>query len=441
MGATQIYDFQYDIGLYGIEVANDEESYYDSIFDLDRETLENYGHMEYILILYETGELPDTNSYELYHPPLNYMILAGFLHVMDLFNLSSQFKIEALEFVPVVYSVIILWICYRIMREIGFSKKQTIIPFSLLTFGSIFIYMSKMINNDELCTLFSIASVLFLIKWNKEPSYKNTIWLALMIGLGGMTKTSILVMALPLIFVYIKKIYVIHKDKKMLKKVIIEGIIFSLITLPLILWYPIRNYIKFGQVPFSVLEASETLAVSSTSFVSRWILNSEIFDNLLILSASNVWAYVINSSIYFVMAYNVFPVSVSMVFKVISIILIIISLVGMIKYSILTIIKAANGKNDENGDSIYILTITYLAWMIGFISVNISLPYSCTMHLRYILVPMMIGIIYIGMLYNNAKHKNTKTVINGLTVLYNVISVAIIIYASTYYAVTYTVTF
>ena len=57
-----------------------------------------------------------------------------------------------------------------------------------------------------LVNLLMLISVLYLIKWYKNPTYKNISIQAISIGLAGMTKTSVLVMAIPIIFVYMKKV-------------------------------------------------------------------------------------------------------------------------------------------------------------------------------------------------------------------------------------------
>lgn len=414
MLAINIDTFQYDIGIQD----GFDKTYYDKFFEFDRTALIEYGHLEYILRIYSTGALLETNMHQAYHPPLNHLISAGFIKILDFFGASNEFKIEALEFPPFIYSICILLVAYKIMKEIGLNKKQTIIPMAIIAFHPLFIFMSRLINNDQLVTLFTLISVLYLLKWYKVPNYKNTLILALSIGLGGMAKTSIIVMVIPLIFTYMKKLAESIDDSKIVKKILIQGLLFSLISLPLLFWYPLRNAIKFGQAPFSIATALDTLKVANTNFSARWIINGEIFNNLLLQDASNVWAYVINSSIMFMIEATVIPNNLSLILRILSLLLIVISIIGIFKLT----------KKDNNKNLLYILIATYLAWIIGFIYFNISLPYSCTMHARYIVVSMLIGIIYIGMFYNNLENSLFKNILKIIITLFVVISIIFVIY-------------
>jgi len=406
--------FQYDIGIKN----GFNEEFYDKFFDFDRTVLKENGHLEYILRIYSNGKLLESNTNQAYHPPLNHIILASFIKLLDVVGLSNKLKIEALEIPGVVYSILILVLAYKIMKEIGFNHKQIILPFSLITFHPLFIYMSRLINNDQLVILFTLLSILYLLKWYKEPTYKNTIIIAVAIGLGAMSKTSIVVMAIPLIFAYLNKLYKSVENFNLVKKIIIEGILFAIIALPLILWYPVRNFIKFEQPLFSVVSALDILKVNSTTFCDRWILNNELFSNTLASNASNVWAYVINSSIAFMMEIKIIPKTLAIILKIMSLLLIIISFIGFFKYT---------NKNANKG-LLYILCMTYIYWIIGFIFFNISLPYSCTMHARYIVVAMIIGIMYIGIFYNNIKNRYLKFLIKNLIILFEIISIVFILY-------------
>ena len=44
------------------------------------------GHEAYAWTLFTTGKLPTTNDYQFYHPPLNAMVQAAFMHIVDGFT-------------------------------------------------------------------------------------------------------------------------------------------------------------------------------------------------------------------------------------------------------------------------------------------------------------------------------------------------------------------
>jgi 4-amino-4-deoxy-L-arabinose transferase-like glycosyltransferase len=409
MLSTKVYQFQYDLGIQNI---SNENVNYDIFFNLDRNYVKENGNMEYLIRIYQTGKLLDSNTNQAYHPPLHHYISAGVMRICDLFGASNEFKLESAEFPAFVYSILIMVVVYQITKELNFKDTTKILVMLMVALNPLLIYLSKLINNDPLVTLFIIASVLYLIRWYKNPNMKWTCLLALSIGLGASTKTSIVVMFAPLIVTYIMKLYMSVDDSKLVKKIILYGIVFSIISLPLVLWYPIRNAIKFNQPPFGVLSASSELAVEKTDFVNRWLINSEIFANKLELKASNVISYAINSSIIFIMNADFLANWLVHLMRILSIALIAIAIISIIKNS------------DKNFLNIILIT-TVIIWFLSFIGFNMSLPYSCTMHSRYIVIVMVIGMLYIAKLFEQTNKKWLKNTINVLVVLYSLGTVGI----------------
>lgn len=336
----------------------------------------------------------------------------------SIFTENSKFLIESLEFLAIIYSILTIWIAYKIMKEIGFEEKQTILPIAILTFHPLFIYLSRLVNTDGLVSLLILISVLYLLRWYQNPSYKNVIILAVAIGLGAMTKTSVIIMAIPLIAVFMKKLNESLDDTKTVTQILIQGLLFSCLTLPMVFWYPLRNYYKFNQSLFGVVEALDTLKVADNSFRARWILNHELFNKVYEIDASNVWANLIISTINFSIESNAVPIVLSMLLRGISLILIAFSMISMFKYT----------KKSDNKDLLFILIVTYVTWIVGYIYFNVSMPYSCTIHARYIVTAIIIGIIYIGILYNNLKSKNVKYYILSVSVIFMIVSIIMFIY-------------
>lgn len=398
---TKIYQIQYDIGLDNMSA----DINYDKFFELDRKYVKENGNMEYLIRIYQTGKMLETNTNQGYHPPLHHYIAAGVMRICDFFGASNKFKLESAEFPAFVYSIFIILIIYRITKELELKDKSTILVMTFVSFNPLLIFLSRHINNDPLVTLCICISVLYLIKWYKSPSISNTIGLALAIGLGASSKISIVVMILPALITYLVKMNEVIDNFDFVKKILLYGLIFGIIATPLIFWYPIRNAIKFEQPPFGIAAASKEFTIQHTDFVNRWLINGEIFANKLELNASNVWCYVINSSIIFMLDVAFLPNIIVNISRIVVILLILISIVGMIRYF------------REN--YLYkMLFITFITWLISFISFNISLPYSCTMHSRYIVIMYLIGMLFIGKLYEKTNKKWIKILINILTVLY-----------------------
>ncbi|MFG6319632.1 MAG: hypothetical protein K1W33_07275, partial [Clostridia bacterium] len=111
------------------------------------------------------------------------------------------------------------------------------------------------------------------------------------------------------------------------------------------------------------------------------------------------------SAVIFMLDVAFLPNIVLNISRVVVVFLIIIALIGMIKHF------------REN--YLYkMLFITFITWLVSFISFNISLPYSCTMHSRYITIMYLIGMLFIGRFYETTDKKWLKILISILTILY-----------------------
>lgn len=404
--------FQYDVGVGNLNSAED----YDRILERDEEVFLPDRHLDYILKIYETGKLPDSNSAQQYHPPLYHVISAIWLKVLDIFQFSTETRLESLQIPTCIYSIITLFIIWKILEELEIDDKLKTIVIAICGFHPIFVYMAGLINNDTLLTMFSMWSILYILKWYKNPSYKNAIILAIIIGLGTLTKTSMLVnLMITAIVVFIKFLEILYNaEYRKLKEIIFQGIIFLLISLPLILCFPIRNYILFEQPPFSIHEAAEWLYVGNDNMLNRFgIFNKEILDNTLKYDNQNVLSYVIKSAI-------VFETNREVVFgttflKIISIILIIVTF--------LSIIKLIASKDRRS----YILIISYAIWIIFFISFNYQMPNSCTMHARYIITAIAISVICLTKIIQEKNNKKIANLMMGISTVFSLSSIMVIL--------------
>lgn len=369
--------FQYDMGLYNF--LENEEAYDKVYTDFDKDPIA-YSHMNYIMYLYKYNHLPATNEIigQFYHPPLHHFIMATWLKIADVFSEVSSVKLESLQYVTIIYSIVILIALYKILKELEVEEKFRIIPMLLVSFYPLYIYLSGSINNDELVSMFCILSFLYLLKWEKTPSYKNAILAAIFIGLGLMTKTSAVVMIIPAIYIYFKVLNQYIKNQKEIKKLVIELIVFCSIIAILGGWFHIIN--KFATI--TIYPPKEEMRVTTDNVWDRFGISS-----LFVSNEYNVWNYLLYSS----MSFQIFS-NENMIIKelvVLAFILILDVLYYSIKYF------------KEN----LLINVTNLAWIIFYIYLQVSLPYECSMHSRYMLVPISLGIVILGKGMQKDKNK------------------------------------
>lgn len=372
--------FQYDIGLYNY--LNSEENYDKVYTDFDKGEMA-YTHINYIMYLYNYNNLPPTNEVigQFYHPPLHHFIMATWLKIVDIFSDVSSIKLESMQYVTVFYSIVILITLYKVLKELEIDEKYRIVPMILFGFYPLYIYLSGSINNDELVSMFCILSFLYLIKWGKNQSYKNAILVAIFIGLGLMTKTSAVVMIIPAIYIYFKRLYEYVKEEKSVKKLILQLIILSIIVLVLGGWFHIIN----GLQTITIYPPKEEMRVTTDDIWDRFGISS-----LLTANKYNIWNYLLYSS----MSFQIFS-SENLIIK---------ELVILAFVLILDIIYYSFKYFKEN----VLINITNLAWIIFYIYLQVSLPYECSMHARYMLVPISLGIITLGRGMQNEKNKIIK---------------------------------
>ena len=385
-------------------------------------SINDQGHLGYIYTIYQTGKLPDTNSIQFYHPPLFHLIAAGWLKVNDLFNVGLDRSIEGIQIITAIFSSLIMLVAYRIVEKIEIRNIYKILIMVVMAFHPTFIILAGSINNDVLMILLSFYIILYLIKWNDDPNIKNTIILAIITGCAVMTKVSGAIMAAPIMYTFIKRIFEVYKvEKKNLLRLFGKFLLFGVISLPLGLWHPIRNLIMFNQKIGWVLLPAEGLYVGQYSIFERFLSISfkELFDYTYcaIPVDHNIFSYIVKTSILGEFTYNNgIDVYVSL-FKIINLIIISITIICI--FILLKKIK----KISNNSFVTKILLITFFINIVSYYHYNIKYPYICTMDFRYIVPTIFTGIVTVCVVLDEfIKNDIIKELIEYMIILFCILS-------------------
>lgn len=384
--------------------------------------INDQGHLGYIYTIYQTGKLPETNSIQFYHPPLFHSIAAGWLKVNDIFSVSLDKSIEGIQIITAIFSSLIMLVAYRIVEEIEIKNIYKIFIIAVMAFHPTLIILAGSINNDILMILLSFYIILYLIKWNDNPNIKNTIILAVITGCSVMTKISGAIMAVPIMYTFIKKIIEIYRtEKDKLLKLFGKFLLFGVISLPLGLWHPIRNLMLFNQKIGWVLLPADGLYVGQYSFFERFLTISfkEMFGYTycVIPGDHNIFSYIVKTSILGEFAYNNSIGIYVALFKIIN--LIIISISAICIFILLKKIK----KISNNSFVAKILLITFFINIVSYYHFNIKYPYICTMDFRYIVPTIFTGIVTVCMVLNEyIKNNIIKEIIEYTITLFCVLS-------------------
>ncbi len=213
-------------------------------------TTDGYGHASYILYIYHYGELPMTNDSQFYHPPFFHILSALLMRATAwLLPITDDgVLIQSAKMIACSASCLNLFFSKDICRDLKLDEKATAIAMTIASLLPIHFIFAKLVNNDSLVTMFLTMIILYTIRWYQNPSFPNILLLALAFGLGMFTKASCGSYAIPTGCVMLWRLIGAARQKKW-KTYIAQFAAFACIAFPLGLFYPIRNYILFGQTP------------------------------------------------------------------------------------------------------------------------------------------------------------------------------------------------
>lgn len=379
------------------------------------------GHLGYIYYIFEKGALPDVNEFQLYHPPL-YHLLAAFMVRIANFFLGGDDIYAAFEFTQVInctLSCIMLPVLRNFFTETELDERYAPWAMALIAFFPTFFQLGGRLNNDMPAAFFTLLCIIYTYRWYRSRSIKTVICLALSFGLGIMSKISCGTIA---VFTGPVMLYALYSDirsadREKIKSTIIQLAVFALVCAPLALWYPIRNYVLFGQ-PLNYV-----LRQGANSFVYRgdipWY--KRMFD----LSAAemvkqpfadlyndgSIPMSILRTALYGEAAFEKRAYAAS-ILNAVNLLLVFMSLVCM-AYTALK----DRSLNPQNRFGLM------LAWaiMFGFfIQFNIAYPAFCTSNFRYIPVTEVIGAMYTAyaLQLTENKYKYARRALKALVVLW-----------------------
>lgn len=379
------------------------------------------GHLAYIYTIFKTHRLPTTIGWQFYHPPLWHLISALWLEINNLFNVQLETSLEGIQLISSLFSVLIILIGNKICLKLKIKDRYRYLINSMLAIHPTLILFSGSINNDCLLLFMEALVILLLINWNESPTTKNIVYLAIATGLCVLTKANGAIMAIPILYIFIKKfITKICKNKKQRKKNIVSYIknifLFGIISLPIGLWYQVRNLIKFANI--KIPEPGMELYNGEYSIVERFfsINIKELFTFGNTTVDYNLPSFIIKSSVWGEYDFENFK-TLSHILLIINTILIIIATIFIISYLF---------KKKKN-DTMNILIVTWITSIIMMYIFNYKYPFGCSMDFRYIAICLLPGIIIIGYTLNNLKSKKLKLLIEGLSYLFVIASLALIV--------------
>lgn len=375
---------------------------YTAYHDLGELTTEGYyGHASYILKIFETGALPLENKGQYYHPPLFHILAACAMKVTGkALHMTDEVALfESTKIISCTATCFTLLTARKILKELELGKIATAVALSICAFLPIHYMLGGWVNNDALVTFFMTWIILYTIRWFKHPTYGNIVFLAIGFGFGIFTKISCALFAVFTgIFMLVKLLEAIRNGTW--KQLIGQFVVFACISMPIGLYYPVRNYLMFGQGLNFVLKPGDNVYCGDHGFVERFLLFpiSRLLSPVYLnpFEEYNMNFYLIKSAVVGEFEYHHVEEWPAAVLIVCNLILVVQAVFSAVAVCIQGWKEKAAGKS-VGAQFLFIGLPGLWIWIyLNHLILNIRLPYGCTMDFRYIVPTAMLGAIYLG---------------------------------------------
>lgn len=354
--------------------------------DLWQISADGKGHAAYILYLLQ-GKLPPNNDGQFYHPPLFHVLSAIAIYC---YRLISDFEdpvqlMEAAKTVSCAASIITLFFAQKLCQQLRLSNGATLIAVSLAAFLPNHYLLAGRVNNDSLTVMFMVAILYYTLRWYEWQDWNSIVKLAVCFGLGMMTKISVGVFALVTGSMMLIVLYCRIKEKNMFP-IIRQFTVFGLISLPLGLWYPVRNLILFQQPFHYVLPISEDedIYCGYYSLFERFGLMKDFDIYNSPFEDYNVWSYLLKGSLFGEFSFDVGEI-IPILLIFVNLTLILLSIIAMV----VVLLRHRTTQWVTLGGF-------WLALMTSYIIFNIQYPFGCTMDFRYVVPAALIGTVFLA---------------------------------------------
>lgn len=418
---STIYDRQYDIGM----------------IDLDAGHTVSGGHLAYIQYLYHNLALPDidpTTVYQFHHPPLHHFVSALWMRFLGLFVKDTSFLEESIQVIPFVCSIIILIYAYRILKEFDISAKARAFSLFVLSVHPSLVLLSGSVNNDAMALMFSFMVVFYALKWSKSFRYADILKLAVCLGLGISTKQNVAELAFPLalLFLYIFVRCLCKKISEVrVGKLFKEYFLFGIVSIPLGMWFYVRNLLKYNMSMLWVYElpTDSWQYTGNIPLINRflWPIPSEILDNILHFKMGcgyNVWVQITRTSILGEWDMAGVPSGIKLVAVLLMMMGAILAAVAFINFVRVFATGYVARKGKKLSASQRILFLTGYATVMAFYLVFVyKYPQQCSMHFRYIEILLLFPVVALGFRMDLMKSRFERMLMRLLLVIFGILSV------------------
>lgn len=392
------------------------------------------GHEAYAWTIFETGALPTHNEYQFYHPPLNAMTQAAFMHIVeavasvfggnwipDAFTYGKPsyitdnqryFLYSSCQILSVLYSFITAVTLMKILKMFRFSEKTYLFLAGFAVFFPRHIQFAAMLNNDALSYMLATLALFFALRWWKGN--KSLVYILLCgfaVGFGMMAKLSSATVCVPIagIFIY-EFIRTLRKQEGALSltEMICQYGLFLCICAPIGLWFQIYVSKRFDQpLGFVFSKLNRKLHTGEHSVWDRFGITFDMneyfaslfcrpFDSDTLPGNYNLLNYVLKSAVF-----GEFQYGQGEGFGALALLLAYMGAALLAVGVIWCLVLWWKKRNDEDSlfrkdppvsaKDLLFTALLVASQILSEIYFYIKMPYGCTMDFRYIM-PLILGL-------------------------------------------------
>lgn len=392
------------------------------------------GHLGYIWHLWANGQLPQCDPrsmWEFSQPPFYYIVSAIWVKINTVLGVPLSKVAENIQILSLFFVTVTTIYLDKIMIKMKLSATKRLWGIVLFSCIPYFTYLAGAVNNDVLMLLLTVMTFYYAMRWYESPSWHLLIIEAILTGLLVMTKSSGALIAPAIVVVFLFRMV---KDKNERVKRLVQYLVFGVISLPIGLWWNVRNMMRFDMPFLYVNEPSK----ESVQYIPDYSIWQRLFDvdqqlnhlyTELVNTNTDVDHNIIISTIktlVFTQSHEMMKTDVTYFYGLLLFVYTVIFVIVLVGFGFVGLIKA---NVDVYQKLMWLaLSISYIVFYLYF---NISYPFVHTMHARYLLPLFVVGVpwMILGM-------SHFRQIISEKKVFVNKIMFPVLVsYAISYYGV------
>ena len=218
------------------------------------------GHAGYIEYLLQNKALPNFDPrsvWAFFQPPLHHIIAAAWMKLCTFAGVAYRQAQENIQALTFCYTGAVMLFSYFTCKEIGLKKWGMRVAMLLISFHPIYVLLAGSINNDALSLSLAAAALYLAVIWYQKPGIPAILLLGASIGFSMMAKLSGGVIAPAVAALFLLKLI---QERQQWKKYLVQFSAFALVTLPIGLWWTVRNMVLYDMPVNYIPPVGEQLA-------------------------------------------------------------------------------------------------------------------------------------------------------------------------------------